>query len=188
MHGQDRELAVVHHGEAPGVERQQVGMDVRANREIRVPSRNALVRGWIFRTFKVIGTRFLFTACPQRNPKTGEWGVWTRRSVIRRAGYAAFRRNVAVGLGNWSAAEVAAATGWRPSRSRRKRRWRRCAKRWRMTSRWGASTPGGRWSSSISLLSASGAADAYGQDPYAVVAPIGIRAGSDDDAEHGRFP
>jgi hypothetical protein len=30
MHGQDRELAVVHHGEAPGVERQQVGMDVRA--------------------------------------------------------------------------------------------------------------------------------------------------------------
>jgi epoxyqueuosine reductase QueG len=37
-----------------------------------------------------------------------EWDVWTRGSAIRRAGYAAFRRNVAVGLGNWSAAEVAA--------------------------------------------------------------------------------
>jgi hypothetical protein len=57
-----------------------------------------------------------------------------------------------------------------------------------MRSRWCASTRYGRWNSSSSLLSASGAADANGQDPYAVVAPIGIRAGSDDDAEHGRFP
>jgi epoxyqueuosine reductase len=37
-----------------------------------------------------------------------EWDVWTRGSAIRRAGYAGFKRNVAVGLGNWSAAEVAA--------------------------------------------------------------------------------
>jgi epoxyqueuosine reductase len=37
-----------------------------------------------------------------------EWDVWTRGSAIRRAGYAGFRRNVAVGLGNWSVAEVAA--------------------------------------------------------------------------------
>jgi epoxyqueuosine reductase len=32
-----------------------------------------------------------------------EWDVWTRGSAIRRAGYAGFRRNVAVGLGNWMA-------------------------------------------------------------------------------------
>jgi epoxyqueuosine reductase len=32
-----------------------------------------------------------------------EWDVWTRGSPIRRAGYAGFRRNVAVGLGNWLA-------------------------------------------------------------------------------------
>jgi epoxyqueuosine reductase len=32
-----------------------------------------------------------------------EWDVWTRGSAIRRAGYAGFRRNVAVGLGNWLA-------------------------------------------------------------------------------------
>jgi epoxyqueuosine reductase len=37
-----------------------------------------------------------------------EWDVWTRGSAIRRAGYAGFKRNVAVALGNWSAAEVAA--------------------------------------------------------------------------------
>jgi epoxyqueuosine reductase len=30
--------------------------------------------------------------------------VWTRGSAIRRAGYAGFRRNVAVGLANWLAA------------------------------------------------------------------------------------
>jgi len=30
-----------------------------------------------------------------------EWDVWTRGSAIRRAGYVGFRRNVAVGLGNW---------------------------------------------------------------------------------------
>jgi epoxyqueuosine reductase len=29
--------------------------------------------------------------------------VWTRGSAIRRAGYAGFRRNVAVALGNWLA-------------------------------------------------------------------------------------
>jgi epoxyqueuosine reductase len=32
-----------------------------------------------------------------------EWDVWTRGSAIRRAGYAGFRRNVAVGMGNWLA-------------------------------------------------------------------------------------
>jgi epoxyqueuosine reductase len=32
-----------------------------------------------------------------------EWDVWTRGSAIRRAGYAGFRRNVAVALGNWLA-------------------------------------------------------------------------------------
>jgi epoxyqueuosine reductase len=32
-----------------------------------------------------------------------EWDAWTRGSAIRRAGYAGFRRNVAVGLGNWLA-------------------------------------------------------------------------------------
>jgi epoxyqueuosine reductase len=32
-----------------------------------------------------------------------KWDAWTRGSAIRRAGYAAFRRNVAVGLGNWLA-------------------------------------------------------------------------------------
>ena len=32
-----------------------------------------------------------------------EWDVWTRGSAIRRAGYAGFRRNVAVAMGNWLA-------------------------------------------------------------------------------------
>jgi epoxyqueuosine reductase QueG len=32
-----------------------------------------------------------------------EWDVWTRGSAIRRAGYAGFRRNVAVAIGNWLA-------------------------------------------------------------------------------------
>ena len=32
-----------------------------------------------------------------------DWDVWTRGSAIRRAGYAGFKRNVAVGLGNWLA-------------------------------------------------------------------------------------
>ena len=32
-----------------------------------------------------------------------EWDVWTRGSAMRRAGYAGFRRNVAVALGNWLA-------------------------------------------------------------------------------------
>jgi hypothetical protein len=32
-----------------------------------------------------------------------EWDVWTRGSAIRRAGYAGFRRNVAVALGTWLA-------------------------------------------------------------------------------------
>jgi epoxyqueuosine reductase QueG len=32
-----------------------------------------------------------------------EWDVWTRGSAIRRAGYAGFRRNVAVGMGKWLA-------------------------------------------------------------------------------------
>ncbi|MDT8342185.1 MAG: tRNA epoxyqueuosine(34) reductase QueG [Longimicrobiales bacterium] len=30
-----------------------------------------------------------------------EWDVWTRGSAIRRAGYAGFKRNVAVAIGNW---------------------------------------------------------------------------------------
>jgi HEAT repeat protein len=33
-----------------------------------------------------------------------EWDVWTRGSAIRRAGYAGFKRNVAVAIGNWMAA------------------------------------------------------------------------------------
>ena len=32
-----------------------------------------------------------------------EWDVWTRGSAMRRAGYAGFRRNVAVAMGNWLA-------------------------------------------------------------------------------------
>lgn len=32
-----------------------------------------------------------------------EWDRWTRGSAIRRAGYAGFRRNVAVAIGNWLA-------------------------------------------------------------------------------------
>ncbi len=32
-----------------------------------------------------------------------EWDLWTRGSAIRRAGYAGFRRNVAVAIGNWLA-------------------------------------------------------------------------------------
>ncbi|HEX6307280.1 MAG TPA: tRNA epoxyqueuosine(34) reductase QueG [Longimicrobiales bacterium] len=32
-----------------------------------------------------------------------EWDVWTRGSGIRRAGYAGFKRNVAVAMGNWLA-------------------------------------------------------------------------------------
>ena len=32
-----------------------------------------------------------------------EWDVWTRGSAIRRAGYAGFKRNVAVAKGNWLA-------------------------------------------------------------------------------------
>lgn len=31
------------------------------------------------------------------------WDVWTRGSAIRRAGYAGFKRNIAVALGNWLA-------------------------------------------------------------------------------------
>ena len=31
------------------------------------------------------------------------WDVWTRGSAIRRAGYAGFKRNVAVAMGNWLA-------------------------------------------------------------------------------------
>jgi epoxyqueuosine reductase len=33
-----------------------------------------------------------------------EWDRWTRGSAIRRAGYAGFKRNVAVAMGNWLAA------------------------------------------------------------------------------------
>jgi epoxyqueuosine reductase len=53
---------------------------------------------------------------PHRGPETAapslvelmrmsyeEWDVWTRGSAIRRAGYAGFKRNVAVGMGNWLA-------------------------------------------------------------------------------------
>lgn len=32
-----------------------------------------------------------------------DWDVWTRGSAIRRAGYAGFKRNVAVAMGNWLA-------------------------------------------------------------------------------------
>jgi epoxyqueuosine reductase len=32
-----------------------------------------------------------------------EWDRWTRGSAIRRAGYAGFKRNVAVAIGNWIA-------------------------------------------------------------------------------------
>ncbi len=32
-----------------------------------------------------------------------EWDLWTRGSAIRRAGYAGFKRNVAVAMGNWLA-------------------------------------------------------------------------------------
>lgn len=32
-----------------------------------------------------------------------EWDLWTRGSAIRRAGYAGFKRNVAVTMGNWLA-------------------------------------------------------------------------------------
>lgn len=32
-----------------------------------------------------------------------EWDRWTRGSAIRRAGYAGFKRNVAVAIGNWLA-------------------------------------------------------------------------------------
>ena len=32
-----------------------------------------------------------------------EWDVWTRGSAIRRAGYAGFKRNVAVAIGHWLA-------------------------------------------------------------------------------------
>jgi epoxyqueuosine reductase len=34
-----------------------------------------------------------------------EWDGWTRGSAIRRAGYAGFKRNVAVATGNWLAEE-----------------------------------------------------------------------------------
>jgi epoxyqueuosine reductase len=33
-----------------------------------------------------------------------QWDLWTRGSAIRRAGYAGFKRNVAVAMGNWLAA------------------------------------------------------------------------------------
>ena len=33
-----------------------------------------------------------------------EWDAWSRGSAIRRAGYAGFKRNVAVAMGNWLAA------------------------------------------------------------------------------------
>lgn len=32
-----------------------------------------------------------------------EWDMWTRGSAMRRAGYAGFKRNVAVAMGNWLA-------------------------------------------------------------------------------------
>lgn len=32
-----------------------------------------------------------------------EWDLWTGGSAMRRAGYASFRRNVAVAMGNWLA-------------------------------------------------------------------------------------
>ncbi len=30
-----------------------------------------------------------------------EWDLWTRGSAIRRAGYAGFKRNVSIAIGNW---------------------------------------------------------------------------------------
>ncbi len=30
-----------------------------------------------------------------------EWDLWTRGSAMRRAGYAGFKRNVAIAIGNW---------------------------------------------------------------------------------------
>jgi epoxyqueuosine reductase len=49
--------------------------------------------------------------CPWNSPKIvqittermtrEEWDVWTRGSAIRGAGYAGFKRNVAVAMGNW---------------------------------------------------------------------------------------
>jgi epoxyqueuosine reductase len=35
-----------------------------------------------------------------------DWDSWTRGSAMRRAGYAGFRRNVAVRLGNWGSEEA----------------------------------------------------------------------------------
>ena len=35
-----------------------------------------------------------------------EWDRWTRGSAMRRAGYAGFKRNVAVALGNWGSPEA----------------------------------------------------------------------------------
>jgi epoxyqueuosine reductase QueG len=35
-----------------------------------------------------------------------DWDGWTRGSAIRRSGYAGFRRNVAVALGNWGSQEA----------------------------------------------------------------------------------
>lgn len=35
-----------------------------------------------------------------------EWDEWTRGTAMRRAGYAAFRRNVAVALGNWGSPQA----------------------------------------------------------------------------------
>ena len=35
--------------------------------------------------------------------KREQWDAWTRGSAIRRAGYAGFKRNVAVAMGNWLA-------------------------------------------------------------------------------------
>jgi epoxyqueuosine reductase len=36
----------------------------------------------------------------------GEWDEWTQGSAMRRSGYAGFRRNVAVALGNWGSQEA----------------------------------------------------------------------------------
>jgi HEAT repeat protein len=35
-----------------------------------------------------------------------EWDEWTRGSAMRRSGYAGFRRNVAVALGNWGSPDA----------------------------------------------------------------------------------
>ncbi|CAN5761583.1 hypothetical protein BH23GEM3_BH23GEM3_00620 [soil metagenome] len=35
-----------------------------------------------------------------------DWDEWTRGSAMRRSGYAGFRRNVAVALGNWGSDEA----------------------------------------------------------------------------------